>query len=244
MAAHCKLNVDAVIFDKDGTLIDFDAFWVTVSETAITDMLKQLGQDATLAGEMLEAFGIHNGVTDINGVLCKGTYTQMAEIAYGILARHGYPSSVEDIETKMADTYHRNFRSGDVKPACANLREVLVCLKNRGKKLAVVTTDTWEITLFCLERLGITELFDRIYTDDGVLPTKPHPDCAWDFCTSAGLNKERVVMVGDTMTDLVFARNAGIGAVGVAKTAEHKQLLGPEASVIIHDLSELLEILE
>lgn len=232
------------MFDKDGTLIDFDAFWISLSVTALTHMLEQLNQDCALVEELLENFGVHNGTADTNGVLCKGTYRQMAEIAHSVLMRQGCELSVAEVEKILLDAYNKNFHAGDVKPTCPNLREVLTALKRQGRKLAVVTTDNREITLFCLERLGIADLFDKIYTDDGVMPTKPNPASASDFCRSAGLNREHVVMVGDTMTDAVFARNAGIRMVGLAKTEAHKQLFGAEAAVIIRDMSELLEILE
>lgn len=232
------------MFDKDGTLIDFDAFWVHVSRTAVTYLLEQLNQDPALAEELLEAIGIHDGAADVNGVLCKGTYAQMAQIIHDILTRHGCGLSGEEIETLLVDAYNKHVHTGQVNPTCPNLCDVLTALKRQNKKLAVVTTDNREITLFCLERLGIAALFDEIYTDDGSLPTKPNPACALDFCRSAGLAKEHVVMVGDTMTDAVFARNAGIRMVGLAKTEAHKQLFGTEANVIIHSLSDLLEILE
>ena len=34
--------VKAIIFDKDGTLIDFDSFWITVSVDAIKHILKNV----------------------------------------------------------------------------------------------------------------------------------------------------------------------------------------------------------
>ena len=79
------MNADAIIFDKDGTLIDFDTFWVTVSVKAIEDILKKLGREDICVSEILSAFGIHAGVIDIEGVLCKGTYEQMGQILYNIL---------------------------------------------------------------------------------------------------------------------------------------------------------------
>lgn len=244
MTNQCKIKANAVIFDKDGTLIDFDAFWVSLSDAALKDMLKQLNQDENLTAELLDAFGVHNGVTDVNGVLCKGTYAQMAQIVHDILISHGCPVPREEIEPIMLAAYNRNFSAGDVKPTCPDLRETLETLKSQNKKLAVVTTDNRDITLFCLGQLGVAHLFDKIYTDDGVLPPKPQPDSALDFCACAGLNRENVVMVGDTMTDLSFARNAGLKMVGLAKTEENRQIFLDNADAIVRNVSDLLEILE
>lgn len=239
-----KIKADAIIFDKDGTLIDFDAFWVSLSVAALKDILKEFGQGETLIGEILEAFGVHDGVTDVNGILCKGTYAQMAQIIQDIMAQHGCEAAFAQVEETMHQAYKRNAPAGEVKPTCPNIRDVLLTLKGRNKRLAVVTTDNREITLLCLEKLGIADLFDRIYTDDGILPVKPNPHCALDFCDLAGAAKENTVMVGDTMTDIRFARNAGIRAVGVAKNEAAGSVLGSQPDRLIRDISELLEILE
>ena len=83
-------DTKAIIFDKGGTLLDFDAFWVPVSEKAILDVLAYFGEGESLLFEILEAFGVHNGVTDIDGVLCKGTYEEMGEIVYNVLYKNGH----------------------------------------------------------------------------------------------------------------------------------------------------------
>ena len=72
------INVDAVIFDKGGTLLEFEAFWVAVSVKALEDSLQQLRVKKDLLLEIVEALGVHNGVTDINSVLCQGTYQQIS----------------------------------------------------------------------------------------------------------------------------------------------------------------------
>lgn len=244
MKRNEKIRADAIIFDKDGTLIDFDAFWVSLSRVAINDVLRQLGQEEALTEEILEAFGVRDGVTDINGVLCKGTYRQMSRIVQGILLEHGCAVSDDAMEKLVLDAYNRNAQVGEVKPTCPNLREVLLTLKNRNKKIALVTTDNMEISVLCLRKLGVLDLFDKLYTDDGVLPVKPNPDNAFDFCAYTGLDKTQVVMVGDTMTDVRFARNAGIQVVGVAKHPESRALLAEKTDAVLQDVSGLLEILE
>ena len=238
------MKADAVIFDKDGTLLDFDAFWVGVSENAIEDTLKWAKDDVTDALDVLEAFGVHNGVTDIEGALCKGTYDELADIMYAVMKKNGYTGEREGIARVLKASFKGNTDSGEIKPTAENLADVLAELKRRNKKLAVVTTDNAEITLKCLKGLGIDRYFDKIYTDDGIIPTKPDPFCVNDFCTFAGIEKDGVVMVGDTMTDMNFAKNAGIRVIGIAKSEGNRALLASCADAVINDPSQLFEILE
>ena len=238
------MKADAIIFDKDGTLIDFDAFWVTVSVKALEDVLRQFGKDNVPVCEILQTLGVHDGVTDIEGILCKGTYEQMGQIVYDILHQYGCNASCDEVTGVLVEAYNNNSDVGEVKPTCPNLAECLTLLKKRNKKLAVVTTDNEEITRKCLKKLGIEELFDKIYTDDGKTPVKPDPYCVTDFCRITGVKQEHIVMVGDTMTDVRFAKNAGIAVIGVAKTDKNKAVLTPFADAVISNLSDLLEILE
>lgn len=238
------INADAIIFDKDGTLIDFDAFWIPVTVKAMEDILKKLNKTDIPICEILTAFGVHNGVTDIDSVLCKGTYTQMGQIIYNILKDHGCNISCDETVKLVIEAYNKNASINDVKPTSPKLVEVLTKLKSQGKKLAVVTTDNEEITIKCLEKLGVVELFDKIYTDNGKFPPKPDPYCAFDFCNLVRVEKERTVMIGDTMTDVSFAKNAGIPVICLAKTDENRTILSEFADAVISDLCELLDLLK
>ena len=239
------MTTQAIIFDKDGTLIDFDAFWVAVSIKAIEEVLEQVGEDRALRDTILEAFGVHDGVTDLNGVLCKGTYEQMGEIVYRILQENGSTLPCDEVVKLVLDAYNRNSDAGDVKPTCPELADVLADLKARGIKLAVVTTDNRKITDLCLAKLGIADLFDHIYTDDGDAPTKPDPACAVDFCRRAGVEKSKdtVVMVGDTMTDMRFAHNSGITAVALARSEQSRAVLAPHADAVIAAMTQLSAVI-
>ena len=51
-------------------------------------------------------------------------------------------------------------------------------------------------------------------------------------------------MVGDTMTDMSFAKNAGICAIGIAKSEKNAQILAPHAAFVVPDPSHLLRVFE
>ncbi len=233
--------VKAIIFDKDGTLIDFDSFWVTVSINVIKEILKTLKREDIPQDELLDAIGVKNGMSDMEGILCKGTYKQIAAAFNQVLEKYGCNTVQEQM---VIDTYNQCADSGEIKPACENIREVLLRLKECGIKLAVVTTDNYEITHKCLEKLGIEELFDKVYTDDGKTPVKPNPYCVLDFSDLSGVARNEIMMVGDTMTDVCFARNAGISVTGVGTTPENRQRLIDYADAVIPDISYVFEIIK
>ena len=44
-------------------------------------------------------------------------------------------------------------------------------------------------------------------------------------------------MVGDTLTDMRFAKNAGIRAIGVAKNEKNRKILSTMTDTVVHDVS-------
>lgn len=237
------MNIKAIIFDKDGTLLDFDSFWLTISYKAIEDILAVVKQKLDLTEEILLALGVQNKVTDINGVLCKGTYAQIGRAIYKVLAKYDCRITEEEVIRLTVEAYHRNSEVGIVKPTCKDIFGVLSRLKERGIKLAVVTTDDAFITKKCLEALGIDALFDAVYTDDGKYPVKPDAYCINDFCEKKGLSKSEVIMVGDTLTDVCFAQKGGIKIIGVAKSDGNRSILEKETDVVVPDISYILEVI-
>lgn len=237
------MKIRAIIFDKDGTLLDFDAFWISVAAAAVSDILKAVNADESLADKCLAAIGADRNSASPDGILCKGTYAQIANAFYDVMKKANCSIGRDALNSVVIKAFHDNISHGKVIPACKDITEVFKRLSRLGIKTAVVTTDDRYITDKCLDTLGIKDFFCRIYTDDGIHPTKPNPHYINQFCTDEGLERSEILMVGDTLTDMTFAENGGIRSVGVSKTDEGKLLLLPKASFVTDDISRIFDVI-
>lgn len=89
--------------------------------------------------------------------------------------------------------------------------EVLKELKDRGQRLALITTSERRMVMPALERYGITELFEAIITDDDIEKSqrKPHPKPLLMALERMGGTPGRAIMVGDRDKDILAGQNAG-----------------------------------
>ncbi|MBQ8526505.1 MAG: HAD family hydrolase [Clostridia bacterium] len=232
------MNVKGIIFDKDGTLMEYEAFWVKIAEAAVTDALVKIGADTALLYDIMKASGCEDGVAAADGVMCSGTYKDFSDIMWEILDKHGTSVEKDVLLKQITESYYASFSMGEVVPVCDNLRDVLVKIKSKGIKIALVTNDSVKGTEHCLEILGISHLFDKVYADDGIAPAKPDPYRINQFCSEENISPENVIVVGDTIADMLFAKNAGVAAVGVAKNEHNRKILEQYAPVI-GNVSEL-----
>lgn len=237
------MKVKAIIFDKDGTLLDFDAFWISVAIGAVEDILRAVNADESLTDELLASIGADRHSALVNGLLCNGTYARIAKAFYDVLTNKGYSIEYDEFENIVLEAFHNNVSKGRVLPACDNIKDVVKKLENMGIKMAVVTTDDKYVTEKCLDDLGIKDMFSRIYTDDGINPSKPNPYYINQFCKDEGIKLNEMLMVGDTLTDMDFAENGGIKAIGVAKSEEGWKLLKSKAYTVVDNISYIFDVI-
>lgn len=228
-----SLAIRGILFDKDGTLVDFNATWF-----AIGDMLalEAAGGDRALADRLLEEAGYDFGAGRFraDSVFAAGTNADIVALWYPQAAQAERETMVAGFDTFTAE-------AGAAK--CVPLpgsREAIAALHASGYRLGVATNDSTSGAEKTLLSLGVAQMFDAAYGYDAVANPKPAPDTVVAFADLTGLKPSEIAMVGDNRHDLEMARAAGAGlAVAVLSGTGTLETLGDMADVVLDSIADL-----
>ena len=224
--------IRAVLFDKDGTLLDFQATWGEANRLAARAVL-ELSQADVGESELLVAGGMDltTGRFEAEGVLACGTTIDIASIWQPLLGDVTADRLVETLES----TFNAAVAAAP-KPVAA-LDSTLEVLRGRGLQLGVATMDSLAIAEAHLAHLQIADAFCFVCGHDSGFGVKPETGMFRAFCEAAGVPASDVAMVGDTPHDLRMGRNGGAGlVVGVLTGAGVRGELAEDADIVLPDI--------
>lgn len=232
------MKIAGVLFDKDGTLLDYHLSWLPANRGAA---LVAAGGDSGLA-ERLLALGGYDATREVilpGTVLAAGTTAELA--ALWAEAMPGI--DVEDL-TAQIDAIFVAAGETDATPVTP-LAPLFERLKSRHLALGVATSDSFRGVQASLGQFGILEQLDFISGYDSGHGIKPGPGPLLAFCESAGLAPAQVAVVGDNRHDLEMAAGGGAGLkIGVLTGTSHWDDLAPLADYVLTDISELESLLD
>ncbi|HVI42752.1 MAG TPA: HAD-IA family hydrolase, partial [Anaerovoracaceae bacterium] len=125
--------------------------------------------------------------------------------------------------------------------------ELLEELKARGYKTGIVTSRLSATTEIGLKKYDMAKYFDAIVTCDDTDKHKPDPEPVYIALERLGSKPEESIMIGDSMFDILCAKNAGVKAVLVSwalAVSEEDQTGENAPDYIIEKAEDLLGILE
>ncbi|PAA78948.1 hypothetical protein BOX15_Mlig009934g2, partial [Macrostomum lignano] len=235
-----SLRYRLVIFDKDGTLVCFHSMWAPWARGLANRLVKASGLD--VAAKVYGILGVCEQTQRAGpGLLAEGTKAQMRVALAQMLAHEGMDKAkataiVEACVPEPAtDAEH-------VKEL-HDLSQLFEVLRQHGVKIAVCTSDQRESTIESLRRLGVSHLVDKVVcADDPTSLPKPDPHNALMICDALSVHPKDTVMVGDTATDMQFAKQAGLGlGVGVLSGIGRKaDLEAAGASTVVNTVGDVL----
>ncbi len=220
--------IDALLFDKDGTLFDFRISWGRWA----AGFLSGLAHDADHARRMGRAIGFDPASQSFapDSPVIAATAVDIATA----LAAHLPGMSVLDLTDRIDDTAGSAPMSEAVP-----LRPLLKGLRERGLRLGVATNDSESPARQHLAAHGITDCFDFIAGHDSGYGAKPGPGMCLAFAAAFRLDPARVAMVGDSRHDLEAGRAAGMRTVAVLSGIATSADLAPLADVVLPDIGAL-----
>jgi phosphoglycolate phosphatase len=228
-------RIKAILFDKDGTLIDFNGTWLTLYE--------KLALEAADGDEVKAAYLLKIGGHDP----LSGTFLAGSELAAGTtdsIVRLWF----EDCPAHTLRHWKARLDRAFVEDAPAfavpvpDLETTLIHLHGQGRLLGVVTNDLQAAAERTIQLLGVRGYFSAVLGYDSVKNPKPAADPVHLACSILGIQPHEVAMVGDNLHDLETARNAGAGAaIGVLTGNSTHTDLAHKADVVLPSIADLPE---
>jgi phosphoglycolate phosphatase-like HAD superfamily hydrolase len=236
--SHLLDGIELVVFDKDGTLIDFNAMWA-----GWADEIGRRLEAATrrpIAGDVFAAIGYDPvaGRALTGSPLAIATMGEIREVVAAVVRR--WCPGVAAARRAVEAGWYEPDPVTTARPI-ADLAALFGALRAGGAQVAVATTDDREPTEATLRALGLREMVTALACGDDGVGVKPDPAMVLALCQATGVAPGRAAVFGDTPADLAMGRAAGLRVVGgVLSGVGSRAELEPLADVVLGSVGELL----
>jgi phosphoglycolate phosphatase len=211
----------AVIFDLDGTLVDTAPDLWRATNHVLTDAGR-----SEVSLDQVRAFVGHGA----RKLIARGFEATGAPLR---------PQDIEPLYQKFVAYYGANIASESAPfPGCVAL---LDRLRTERILLGICTNKLEGLSVKLIDALGLTSYFAAIVGPDTIGIAKPDPAPYREALRRMNAVSARSLLVGDSETDVLTARAAGVPVIGVTfgYTAEPIESFGPDA--LVRSFSEAYE---
>ncbi|OWZ10982.1 hypothetical protein PHMEG_00016062 [Phytophthora megakarya] len=230
-----------VVFDKDGTLIDFTLMWGGWVESQAWKVEMTTG--LPVREKLFAAMGydwISRSIKS-KGALCCTPMGELYKLAVRVLVAEGMRQSKADEVIQQCWSMPDPVLTS--RPL-ANIPALFRTIKKMDMKIAVCTTDDRQPTINTLKHLGVSDMVDALACGDDGLPAKPAGEQIWTICQQLNVEPHNSIMVGDTSTDMLLGKNAGCGlSIGVLGGASSLDDLAEDADVLVPSIDRVIKVL-
>jgi len=210
------MNVSAVIFDLDGTVLDNE---------------DEYGASFKKVLESLGAKDIPD-YPHVRGIGVKENWPVLIE-KYKIKTN----KSAEELARQTQEEYLKKIDAVTIKEG---LEDFVDSLKGRGIKTALATSNDFWIVEEIFEKLKLGSFFDMVTTGEEARFKKPAPDLFLVAADKLGVPPAECLVIEDAASGIAAAHAAGMKAVGLAQNdGQKKELQG--ADIIVKDYAEIFQ---
>ncbi|MCR5505519.1 MAG: HAD-IA family hydrolase [Bacilli bacterium] len=178
-------KIDAVLFDFDGTVADTDEL-IVQSMYLMYDLYRN---GFKTDREKIYTFSGPNIEDTLKSEFPKGDI-ELLKREFSKISKALYPSLMK------------------IYPGC---KETILEFKNNGIKVGLVTNKNKQMALYCLELIGLKDVFDVVIGFNDVSKGKPDGEGIIKAINTLGVKDlQKVLYVGDNKIDFDTAVNAGV----------------------------------
>ncbi|KQO54392.1 hydrolase [Methylobacterium sp. Leaf86] len=240
MSATRPRRLAGILFDKDGTLIDFDRTWGPAAH-AVMDCLS--GGDRTRLEDLM---AVSHYIEEERRFLPTSPLIAGSSAAYGplwakVLGRPAGPDLYGEMD--------RLFRREGLAHLCpigdpAGMARHLV---GAGYALGIATNDAEASARAQADALGLTPHLSYVAGYDSGHGSKPEPGMVSAFAAHLAVAPSRIAMIGDSPYDLVAGRAAGAMTIAVLTGPmgdAAREIMTPLADHVVASIADLADLLD
>ncbi len=220
------MTIEAVIFDLDGTLANFNLDYKVVRAEVRSFLIKK---------------DLPPSILSINESIFE-----MLKNAVIFLRNNGKSKKViEEIYSKVlaiAEKYELEAaKSTNLLPGVA---ETLKMLKRMGLRIGLFTINSEKSVNYILRRFRIASLFDTVIPRDNVKYVKPNSEHLEAALKALEVDPDEAIIVGDGVSDMKCAEELKAIAVGLLTgISSSKELINSGANYIITSITDLATLI-
>jgi HAD superfamily hydrolase (TIGR01509 family) len=210
------LNAKAVIFDRDGVIINTDVL--------ILESIR----------ESLKTFGFELQDEDIKHIIGRSFKV------YKTYFEQKWEIDIDEYRRIQNEYYYANL---DKAKYFKDTIELIKILYSKNVPMAVTTSAGREGTILILDKVGITNMFKVIVTNENCENLKPDPEPYITTAKKLGIKPKYCVAIEDTALGVESAKKAGMMCIAIPNEHTKHQDFS-SADTVVKSAGEIEELIE
>lgn len=204
-------NIDAVFFDKDGTIIDSHFYWGEITKRRVREIISYFGLKKSFYSYLCKKMGffITKGRLSSKGPTGLQSRERVIWTIVKSLREKAIIADFKKIE-EILNKVHLNFldKIEEYTRIIPDAYDFILKLKKERIKLALITSDSIKNTLTILRNSGIENIFDIVIGRENCEKPKVSGEPALLALKFLGVNPSNTIVIGDAPMDKIMAENA------------------------------------
>ena len=195
-------NIDAIIFDIDGTLVDSMHVWTDIDDIFLEKY------------HLKEPENFHEGMEG-------KSYSETAQYFLDLFPE--LPHTKEELEAEWHEMAFEIYtKELQLKKGAYNF---ILDMHKEGIKLGIATSNSRDLAEGLLMNTAVLQYFDAVWTSDEAKAGKPAPDVYLKVAESLGVKPERCLVFEDVPNGILAGKNAGMKVCAVEDSFSNPQII-------------------